>query len=455
MPVKRFSCRCRNGLKRLRQLNTAEQRGTGNRIRERRLDKGIRQSDLAAAVEISPSYLNLIEHNRRRITRTLLARIAGALEVEPDFLLEGAERSVLDAMRTAAAMFPEAEVETDRIDDLAARYPGWAKLVTLQSGQIAAQAAQIQGLSDRLAYDPALATSLHEVISAVTSIRSTAAILTSEETIDADWQGRFHRNIHDDAVRLAESSGALIHYLDPPKDDPGGLKTPFEEAEGWIGDHGPHFEALERGGPAAVAELLEATGAMRGAARRLLDAHLTRYAEDAQAVPLARIEAEAEALAYDPLALAARLQQPLTRVMRRLAVLPGGKGHPPLGLALADGGGFLTYIQPRPALSLHRGGPCPLWPLFTALGQPGHPVTVDVALPGAPEGRMRCHAVAEMLPRTDYTRPATLEVTMLVQPDPPPGQSAPVPIGVACAICPRNGCPARREPSSLGVESAL
>ena len=442
-------------LKRLRDLDTAEQRGTGNRIRERRLDKGIRQSDLASEVGISPSYLNLMEHNRRRITRDLLTRIAEALDIEPEFLLEGADRSVLDAMRTAAAMFPEVEAETDRIDDLAARYPGWAKLLTVQSGQIAAQAAQIQGLSDRLAYDPALATSLHEVISAVTSIRSTAAILTSDEAIDADWQGRFHRNIHDDAVRLAESSGALIHYLDPPKDDPGGLKTPFEEAEGWIAEHGPHFGALEAGGPVAVAEMMESAAGLRAAARQLLEAHLDRYAEDATVLPLTDLEEVADGLGYDPIAIAGALTQPLARVMRRLASLPPGRGHPPLGLAIGDGGGFLTYVQPRPALSLHRGGACPLWPLFTALGQLGHPITMDVALPGAPEGRMRCHAVAEMRPRTNYARPATVEVTMLVQPDPPPGAAAPVPIGVACAICPRTDCPARREPSSLGLETAL
>ena len=40
---------------------------TGNRIRERRLVLGMKQADLAEAVGISASYLNLIEHNRRRI----------------------------------------------------------------------------------------------------------------------------------------------------------------------------------------------------------------------------------------------------------------------------------------------------------------------------------------------------------------------------------------------------
>ena len=49
---------------------------TGTRVRERRIDRGIRQADLATSVGISPSYLNLIEHNRRRIAGKLLSQIA-------------------------------------------------------------------------------------------------------------------------------------------------------------------------------------------------------------------------------------------------------------------------------------------------------------------------------------------------------------------------------------------
>ncbi len=41
---------------------------TGSRLRERRTALGLRQSDLAERAGISPSYLNLIEHNRRNVT---------------------------------------------------------------------------------------------------------------------------------------------------------------------------------------------------------------------------------------------------------------------------------------------------------------------------------------------------------------------------------------------------
>ena len=52
---------------------------TGSRIRERRVMAGQKQADLAKRIGISASYLNLIEHNRRRIGGKLLLNIAAAL----------------------------------------------------------------------------------------------------------------------------------------------------------------------------------------------------------------------------------------------------------------------------------------------------------------------------------------------------------------------------------------
>ena len=48
----------------------------GGKIRRLRRRSGITQAQLAAQLEISASYLNLIEHNRRNVTVPLLLRIA-------------------------------------------------------------------------------------------------------------------------------------------------------------------------------------------------------------------------------------------------------------------------------------------------------------------------------------------------------------------------------------------
>lgn len=76
---------------------------TGSRVRERRLQLGLRQADLARAAGISASYLNLIEHNRRRIGDEVLARLARALKVEAQTLSAGAEGVLVEDLRAAAA----------------------------------------------------------------------------------------------------------------------------------------------------------------------------------------------------------------------------------------------------------------------------------------------------------------------------------------------------------------
>ena len=152
---------------------------TGTRIRERRMDRGIRQADLAQSVGISPSYLNLIEHNRRRIAGKLLSRIARALDIAPEQLTRGAETAVLDRLRSAAAEM-SIPVEIARTEDMAGRYPGWAALIVAQAKRLASLDERVQVLSDRMTYDPELAGSLHDVISAVTAIRSTASILVGD-----------------------------------------------------------------------------------------------------------------------------------------------------------------------------------------------------------------------------------------------------------------------------------
>src|SRR5207247_9723766 len=51
----------------------------GNKVRSLRRRDGMTQTHLAAQLEISPSYLNLIEHNQRPLPAHLLVRAAQIL----------------------------------------------------------------------------------------------------------------------------------------------------------------------------------------------------------------------------------------------------------------------------------------------------------------------------------------------------------------------------------------
>ena len=75
----------------------------GPAVRKVRRGAGMTQAAMAEALDISPSYLNLIEHNRRRVGEALLTALAGALGVAETALTEGAESAVMEGLRAAAA----------------------------------------------------------------------------------------------------------------------------------------------------------------------------------------------------------------------------------------------------------------------------------------------------------------------------------------------------------------
>ena len=54
----------------------------GHKIRRFRIDQGLSQTEMAAQIGISPSYLNLIEHNQRPVTVPLLFKLGNAFEID-------------------------------------------------------------------------------------------------------------------------------------------------------------------------------------------------------------------------------------------------------------------------------------------------------------------------------------------------------------------------------------
>ena len=454
MHCKLIFSRLQKGVENVKGNKMPLRQSTGSRIRERRNDLRIRQSDLAAAAGISASYLNLIEHDRRRIGGKILNDIARALQVEPGLLAEGTETALLDTLRTAAATLPSAGAEVPRTEEFAARFPGWAALIASLAAQNAGLAARVTALTDRLANDPKLASSLHEVISAVTSIRSTSSILVGNDDIDRDWQGRFHQNIYQDSQRLAEASRELIQFLDAPKERQVAVLSPIEQVEAFLGSLSYHIPALEGGDPVLSPEAAAQGGPGVGgaAATQMLVRQLTQYRQDVQALPLAPFQTAAREADYDPIALARQFGVPVVQVLRRLAALPPDQGHPPFGLAVCDAGGTLIMQKPAPGFSLPRGGGiCPIWPIFGAFSAPERPLRVLVELPQDPVQHHLCYAVAVPSGELSYGRAVHYRATMLVRPDvaiTKDGTSAEK-VGMSCRVCPRRECGQRREPSIL------
>ncbi len=424
---------------------------TGTRIRNRREAVGLKQRDLAAKAQISASYLNLIEHNRRSIAGKVLIDIAAALGVEIAALQHGPNIDVIRQMQAAIGLARGAGANVSRAPELASRFPGWAALIGELQARVTAQERRLDGLSDRLAHDPFLAETLHEILSSVTAIHATSGILDQAPEMEGLQQRRFQANIHDESTRLSDLSRGLASYFDRLAQPEHSLATPLDEVEAFLGRHGFHFPMLENGERYRIAGLLSSdTGLVSRAARHIAAGVLRQYSHDAEALPLAGFLSSARALDYDCAGLARQFHAPLEVVHRRLAFLPPDQGLPNFGLISCDGSGAFLLRKAVAGFGMPRyGAGCSLWPLYQAMSRPHVPLAARLQTNDVQVFEARALAV--------YADPAAavpvLRATMIVRASVVPATDDVVKVGQTCRICPRDGCTARREPSIHGISA--
>ncbi len=419
----------------------------GSRIRERREAIGLRQSDVARRSGISPSYLNLIEHNRRGIAGKVLIDIAAVLGMDVTALLEGADAELIRSLQTAAAATGE-QVEIERVEELVSRFPGWARMIAGLQRRAAGLERTVDALSDRLTHDPFLAESLHEMLSSVTAIHATSGILADAKGMEVLQQRRFQANIHDESGRLSELSQGLVSYFDKLSEGEKSLSTPFDEVEAFLDQHQFHFAVLEGDGTDAIGELIRNAEELESqSSRAMARVILTRYCDDAARLPLEALLEEADSRGFQPTELARAFQVPLAAMHRRLAFLPQIEGNPEFGLIVCDGAGAVLLRKSLQGFSLPRyASACALWPLYQALTRPHSLITSSLATPENRVFRAEAQAVYQDLP--DGGAAPVIRSSMLFQLARRQDQdTGAVEVGLSCRICPRTECSARREPS--------
>lgn len=399
---------------------------TGSRLRARRVALGLKQGDVAARAGLSASYLNLIEHNRRRVPEDVLARLAQVLGQPIANFAEGQDGAIIDDLRSAAMGWPVAELL--RIEEFSSRFPGWAQVVLGMGQRIKSLESAIEAVNDRMSHDPHLSANLHEVLSSVASVRSTAAILAGPDEIDAEWQARFLRNLDQDSARLARGADALVKYLDSGGQiEAQGMASPQEEVEAWA--EAVDWQLLD----------LAISPRMSESARQMALALQEETRADVRAIPEPAFKLALAELGPDALAMAARFSTPPMTAFRRIAFSAGA------GLVICDASGTLTLRKRISGFSLPRfGAACPLWPLFSALAKPMVPIEQIVETPNA--DRFLIRAFCQPRYPEGFAGPELREAVMLILPVATGPARA---IGATCRICPRSDCPARREPAIL------
>ncbi len=464
---------------------------TGVKIRALRKQAGLTQAELARRAGISPSYLNLIECNRRPIAGVLLERISTELGVAPDKLDGEAERRMVADVEEIAAE-PALEGGRGNAEDLVAHHPEWAAFLLRLHRAWHDRNEAVLALADRLNRDPFLGESVHRILTDVTSISSAAEILGEGDALGADARGRFLSIIASGGSRLASTAQSLLNFFDSAQYRVRSA-TPMEHVDTFIYQTDNYFPELEEiaarllGRPDGAGTLREATGGdtdrspfgrlrnrlahVAGEAvdeivashpalpdeesRALAASALHRYAAAAVLMPYDEFLEAAEEHRYDIDTLSRLYGVSYEQTAHRMATLrrPGAEGVR-FAFMRSDPSGYVTKRLPLSGLPLPRyGTACPLWVVYGAFQTPGVTARSFGELPSGERFFFFARAVEKGAAAVG--RPRRLLSVMLACSaaeagrlsaadglDPAGGM---LPVGTVCRLCPREACQHRQE----------
>ncbi|HYZ62107.1 MAG TPA: short-chain fatty acyl-CoA regulator family protein [Acetobacteraceae bacterium] len=433
----------------------------GRTVRRLRSEQGFTQQALAGRLGISASYLNLIEHEQRPVTASLLIKLAETLKVDLAALSGSQERQLEAGLREVFAdPLLDQQVETKDIAALASESPAAARavLALYRNWRVA-----------------------REESSGIALPSGRRLLLPHEEARDA-----FHErsNHFPDLEHAAESVGAALPPAPSDRD--------HEVIERLRQVHGLHVQvgslegALRRYDPAArvllLSEqlpresqsfhlafqlvLLEARDAIEAQiaaiapssteAASLIRLGLLNYTTAALLMPYERFRTAASELRHDIEALAARFGASFEQVCHRLSSLqrPGARGVPFFFLRVDPAGNVSKRFSAAGFPFSRFGGSCPRWVVHGAFAQPGR---IHVQVAALPDGAtFLCFACAVTGRAAAWGEPPPTHVVAmgcdiahaesLVYADGLDLARAAVGIGLSCRLCDRPNCRSRAFP---------
>ncbi len=339
------------------------------KVRRLRRHTGMSQAAMAALLDISPSYLNLIEHGHRPLTRRLAERLRDDFGFDPaagpDDALGGAAGLLA---RLADPRFADLNIGAGEVAEWLSAAPLGALAFARafdEAGAAVGPSAQVRLEIDRHTnHFPALD-------------RAAEALAAQCGDPDANLAGALAR-------RLAQVHGLTLRTL--PASAMGGALRRYDPAQRTV-DLAELLPAPARQfqlatqvvllelGP-QIAALANLAPFAERAAWRLYRRHLAAYAAAALVMPYARFHRAAQATRHDLAVLQARFAVSFAQAAQRLTTLqrPDQPGLPFFMARLDRAGQFSSALAGASNTPLLGGGSCPRWAPYLAFAQPGQTV---------------------------------------------------------------------------------
>ncbi len=433
----------------------------GPRLRRLRRELGLTQQAMSADLDISPSYIALLERNQRPLTAELLIRLARTYRLDVAELAgEDAEdysRRLSDILRDP--LFGEIDLPGLEVADIATSFPGVTEAIlrlhTAYQREQLALAAQRESGSGDAASDPVgevrrFVAASRNFFPALDGRAEELAGEIAEAGGSQEWLAKkgvrlryVPPEVLVDAVRRFDRHNQQLLIADT-------LPGPSRDFQ--VALHIAYTAMREN-----IAALIRHETFASETSQVLVRQALAGYAAAAIRMPYDRFLRAAQQRSYDIVALAGLFGASFEQVAHRLTTLhrPGAEGVPFFFIRVDPAGNVSKRLDGAGFPFAAHGGGCPLWNLHSAFRSPGEVLTQWLELPdgqhfftiartvstggGSWSQPAAHHAVAlacaaEHAPLLAYAKgsdPRAVNAT---------------PIGVTCRLCPRAACTARAAP---------
>lgn len=443
----------------------------GSRVRQLRSERGFSQAALAQMLDISPSYLNQIEHDVRPLTVAVLLRITEAFGVDATFFASQDDTRLVAELR---------EVTTDRdlgidvdpaeIAEVVHAHPSLARaMVNLHRRYHLATTQLAAATEDRFSdgsgsgsitmpheevrdYFYQRQNYLHELDSAAEDLTIDLRMHRGDLARDLADRLKAVHGVH--IVARSDLGDTVLHRYDPATRR---LEMASHLSSGQqVFKMAAELAYLEFGG--LIDKLVEEGKFTSEESTRLARLGLANYFAAATVLPYGQFHEVAEKFRYDVERLSAFYSVSYETIAHRLSTLqrPSMRGVP-FSFVRVDRAGNMSKRQSATGFHFSSsGGTCPLWNVYETFANPGK-ILVQIAQ--MPDGRSYLWVARTVERRASrYGQPGkTFAIGLgcelrhahrLVYSEglDLSGDIA-TPIGAGCRVCERDNCPQRAFPA--------
>jgi len=443
----------------------------GSRVRQLRSERGFSQAALAQMLDISPSYLNQIEHDVRPLTVAVLLRITEVFGVDATFFASQDDTRLVAELREVT-MDRDLGVDVDQSElaDVVSAHPSLAKAMVNLHRRYRLTTAQLAAATEGRFSDGSGSGSItmpHEEVrdyfyerqNYLHELDTAAEELTIRMRMDRAELARDLSNrlisVHD--VRIVtriDPAGTVLHRFDPETKT---LQIGGHLSSGqYVFKLATELAYLEFG--ELIDGLVEDGNFTSDESRTLARLGLANYFAAATILPYGQFHDVAENFRYDVERLSAFYSVSYETIAHRLSTLqrPSMRGVP-LSFVRVDRAGNMSKRQSATGFHFSSsGGTCPLWNVYETFANPGK---IGVQIAQMPDGRHYMWVARTVERRASrYGQPGKTfaiglgcelrHANRLVYSEglDLSGEVA-TPIGAGCRVCERDNCPQRAFPA--------